>query len=104
MTIPYTLNLDGDRATLRLQRALEVDERLAFVEALNELCGLDAPRYFVDLRCLTRVSSLYFGALIDFANQAREKGRAVTVLVNSTFHAACEIFGLDQMVAVVIED
>ena len=90
-----------DLAIVRVRGNLDPECRAEFRNALLGAIGGERSKIVVDLSQTPYIASLFFGTLVDAADQAREKGRSLSVLMTEKMARIAEQTGLGQLLKIV---
>ncbi len=72
---------EGDAAVLKVRaRRLELRMREEFLAAMAELLARPETKLLVEILNLSRIFSLFIGALVDLNMRAQQAGKSLTVL------------------------
>ena len=95
---PFDILTDEeDLAVLKVRsRRLELRMREEFLAATAELLERPEARLAVDVSNLSRISSIFIGALVELNLRARQAGKSLTVLVSPEVLKQFSGMSLDQ--------
>ena len=93
---------ERDIKILRVQGELDFDVRSSFQENLSELIHADQQKLVVDLGKIQRMSSVYIGTMIDYANKASSEGKTLSCMMEDRMAGVCRDAGMDKVVPIVV--